>query len=303
MRLGRTREAHRHRNPLGARRRYLRCGILRYGMSPFHSYHPSSGLATGRQTPFRACPSTPPRARPPVERAGPCRAGGRHAGVRCRLNWAVYKGCPIRRAWADGDRTRVCSTGAGVQVGGRLNVGVDDRRGHGPPLAERTRTRRGVSRVVPCGRRIGARPGLSTPGRGGRGGAAVRRGSHPRTAWPLQAANESGCQGGRIGARTLRDQVSITTDTSPDTIFADHGDSGSVLVAEHGFVGGYSSPAQGRTRSAIRSPPYFRSERLHVHGRGGGPPLTTYVVGHGYGCGMSSDEADCSWSARHSSPS
>ncbi|MFI0965926.1 hypothetical protein ACH4S8_31705 [Streptomyces sp. NPDC021080] len=39
-----------------------------------------------------------------------------------------------------------------------------------------------------------------------------------------------------LGVRTLRDQVSITAATSPDAVFSDHGDSGSVIVDEDGFV-------------------------------------------------------------------
>jgi hypothetical protein len=42
--------------------------------------------------------------------------------------------------------------------------------------------------------------------------------------------------GDGIGVRTLRDQVSITAATSPDAVFSDHGDSGSVIVDEQGFV-------------------------------------------------------------------
>ncbi|MFJ3303406.1 hypothetical protein ACIPSA_09820 [Streptomyces sp. NPDC086549] len=39
-----------------------------------------------------------------------------------------------------------------------------------------------------------------------------------------------------LGVRTLRDQVSITAATSPDAVFSDHGDSGSVIVDDDGFV-------------------------------------------------------------------
>ncbi|MFD9390999.1 hypothetical protein ACFWBB_09745 [Streptomyces sp. NPDC060000] len=42
--------------------------------------------------------------------------------------------------------------------------------------------------------------------------------------------------GDGIGVRTLRDQVSVTAATSPDSVFSDHGDSGSVIVDEQGFV-------------------------------------------------------------------
>lgn len=39
-----------------------------------------------------------------------------------------------------------------------------------------------------------------------------------------------------LGVRTLRDQVSITAATSTDAVFSDHGDSGSVILDEQGFV-------------------------------------------------------------------
>ncbi|MFJ9713626.1 hypothetical protein [Streptomyces sp. NPDC101234] len=39
-----------------------------------------------------------------------------------------------------------------------------------------------------------------------------------------------------LGVHTLRDQVSITAATSPDAVFSDHGDSGSAIVDEQGFV-------------------------------------------------------------------
>lgn len=64
--------------------------------------------------------------------------------------------------------------------------------------------------------------------------------------------------GDGLGVRTLTDQVSITADTSRNAVFSDHGDSGSVIVDDGGFVlallfGGSGSNTVGNPIAAVES--------------------------------------------------
>ncbi|MGW2408999.1 hypothetical protein ACWCXK_31430 [Streptomyces sp. NPDC001739] len=91
--------------------------------------------------------------------------------------------------------------------------------------------------------------------------------------------------------------------TSPDAFFSDHGDSVSVIVDEQGFV--LALLFAGAGSNTIGNPiATVLQEQTSPCARAGRKTTTNHdVIGHGYGCDMSSDEADCSWSARHSSPS
>ncbi|MFI6148723.1 hypothetical protein [Streptomyces sp. NPDC051109] len=53
-----------------------------------------------------------------------------------------------------------------------------------------------------------------------------------------------------LGFHTLKNQVSITADASQNSIFSDHGDSGSVIVDSHGFVVGLLFAGSGSSTSA-----------------------------------------------------
>ncbi len=56
--------------------------------------------------------------------------------------------------------------------------------------------------------------------------------------------------GDGIGVKTLTDQVSITTDTSQNPLFSDHGDSGSVIVDGSGYVVGLLFAGSGTSTIA-----------------------------------------------------
>lgn len=56
--------------------------------------------------------------------------------------------------------------------------------------------------------------------------------------------------GDGLGLRTLKNQVSITADASQNSLFSDHGDSGSVIVDGDGFVVGLLFAGSGSSTSA-----------------------------------------------------
>ena len=65
--------------------------------------------------------------------------------------------------------------------------------------------------------------------------------------------------GDGIGVRTLTNQISIAADTTRNPLFSDHGDSGSVIVDDSGFVVGLLFAGAGTARWRTRSPRSCRS--------------------------------------------